>query len=63
MRRNKRELTHPWNASDLKEYFDPMPRTHRDMCSRKKKSTIRYAIRIGRIEIATISHVRVLCLC
>ena len=40
----------------------PIPCTHRDVCFRKK-STIRYAVQMGGIEIATISRVRILFLC
>ena len=61
MRRNKRELTHPWNASDLKEYF--RYHVHTEMVCFRKKSTIRYAVQMDGIEIATISRVRVLFLC
>ena len=61
MRRNKRELTHPWNASDLKEYF--RYHIYTQSCVFQKKSTIRYAVQMGGIEIATISRVRVLFLC
>jgi len=50
-------LTHPWNASDLKEYF--RCHVHGETVRFRKKSTIRYAVRMSGTEIATISHVRV----